>query len=381
LNRKSDKLLIIMNKNNPFHTWQLMLVKYKPETILNKLEGLIQDDGGIFKNDPAFKEFRSLSLQFRISLLLEWKRYGEALAWLCLETELNPENIEAQAMKEQLKKQLRFSTEGSVVSIQKRSEDLVSNWGPVSGMRRLKAIIERDIILPLQEREIYKNFNVSIPKGLLLYGPPGCGKTFIVKRIATLLQFHYFEISPSTIASTYVHGTQEKIKTLFETAKSKRPALIFIDELEAFVPNRERSDVSFHYQAEVNEFLIQLNNAHQNGIFVVGATNHLKMIDDAIKRPGRFDIKIFVGPPDIEARIDAFKSCLKNRPHNITKWLYIGEETENYTFAEITFIVKQTAREVSQKRKEAIDLNDLMKVIVNHPPELNELKLQTYYNQ
>lgn len=105
------------------------------------------------------------------------------------------------------------------------------------------------------------------------------------------------------------------------------------------------------------------------------------MIDDAIKRPGRFDLKLFVGPPDIEARIEAFKSCLRNRPHNINKWIYVGEETENYTFSEINFIVEQTAREVSHKKKELIDLNDLMKVIISHPPEFSDLKLQSFNNQ
>ena len=201
----------------------------------------------------------------------------------------------------------------------------------------------------------------------------------IVKRIATLLNFNFIEVSPSSVASTYVHGTQEKIKALFEEAKEKRPSLLFIDELEAFVPNRNRGDINFHYQAEVNEFLIQLNNAHQNGIFVVGATNYLNLIDDAVKRPGRFDLKLFFGPPDIEARIEAFKTLLKKRAHHITNWIYIGEETENFTFAEINFVVEQTARDVSQKGKDFIDLNDLMKVIVANPPEFDDLKLQSYH--
>jgi len=246
-------------------------------------------------------------------------------------------------------------------------------------MRRVKAIIERDVLLPLKEREICRNFNVSIPKGLLLYGPPGCGKTFIVKQIARLLDFKLYEISPSSVASTYVHGTQEKIRKMFDDAAQNKPVLLFIDELEAFAPNRTRTDVSYHYQAEVNEFLIQLNNAHQNGVFVVGATNHLNMIDDAVKRPGRFDKKLFIGPPDLEARIDAFKTHLQKKPHNITKWLYVGEETENYTFAEIQYVVDETARMVAASKKQFIDLNDLMKVIMQNPPELDEVKLQKYY--
>ena len=367
-----------MSKSNPFHAWQLLILKYKPATILQKLEELLQDDGGMFKDDPAFFEFRELSLQFRISLLLEWKRYGEALAWLCLVTEINPQNLEALAMKEQLKKQLSFSSEGNVVLVNKTANENIGNWGAVAGMRRIKAIIERNIILTLKERRTYKNFSVTIPKGLLLYGPPGCGKTFIVKRLALLLGFYFIEVSPSTVASTYVHGTQEKIKELFDEANKKRPCLLFFDEMEGFVPNRNRNDLSFHYQSEVNEFLVRLNDAHQNGVFVVGATNQLKLIDDAIKRPGRFDMKLFVGPPDLEARIDAFKTCLKKRPHKISNWLYLGEETEYYTFSEINFIVEQASREVAQKRKAVIDLNDIMKVVLNTPPENNEQTLQSY---
>jgi transitional endoplasmic reticulum ATPase len=366
------------NINNPYIAWQKYIVHHRPTEILQKLEELILDDGGIFKDDPYFQEFRELSLLFRIDLLIEWGRYAEALAWLCLETELNPTNVEAIAMKEQLKKQLNFSKDDGRVSIKNTSQKPLFNWGSVAGMRKVKAIIERDVILPLKEREFYKNFNVSIPKGLLLYGPPGCGKTFIVKRIAGLLGFKYLEVSPSTIASTYVHGTQEKIKKLFDEAAKNKPVLMFIDELEAFVPNRARTDVSFHYQAVVNEFLLQLNNAHSNGVFVVGATNHLNMIDEAVKRPGRFDKKIFIGPPDIEARIEAFKSILKQKPHNITKWLYLGEETENYTFAELQFLVDETTRIVASQRKNIIELNDLMKVVIQNPPEFTNEKLLQY---
>lgn len=367
-----------MKPSDVFYAWQKLILTKRPEFILKKLEKLIQEDGGIFKDDPFYKEFRSLSLQFRVSLLLEWKRYAEALAWLCLETEVNPTNLEARAMKEQLKKQLRFNTEENITTIKRKPKVSMFHWGPVTGMRRIKAIIERDLILPIKEPDLYRSLNVTIPKGMVLYGPPGCGKTFIVKRIAFILGFNFVEISPSTIASTYVHGTQEKIKAMFEDARKKTPCLLFIDELEAFVPNRSRSDVSFHYQAEVNEFLIQLNNAHQNSIFVVGATNHLNMIDDAVLRPGRFDIKLFVGPPDLEARIDAFKQQIQKRPHKISNWMYLGEETENFTFSEITYVVEQAAREAADQNKSYIDLNDIMKVVTKTPVQLTDENLRSY---
>lgn len=356
------------NVSDPYIAWQKLVVVKKQADILKKLEQLLQDDGGMFKNDPSFQEFRELSLLFRVDLLIEWKRYAEALAWLCLETEINPCNVGAVAMKEQLKKQLNFNHESGAVTVQRNFSDSIFNWGGVAGMRKLKAIIERDILLPLTERELYKERSISIPRGLLLYGPPGCGKTFIVKQMSRLLRFKYFEASPSSTASTYVHGTQMKIKKLFEDAEKQRPVLLFFDELNAFVPSRTRNDVSHHYQSEVDEFLVQLDKAHEKGIFVVGATNHLNLIDEAVKRPGRFDEKIYVGPPDLEARIEAFKVYLKNQPNNITKWVYLGEETEGYTFAEIRLVVEKTSRIVIKERKSFIDLNDLMKVIVAHPP-------------
>lgn len=365
--------------NDPYIAWQKYIVKHRQSVILKKLEEIIQDDGGIFKDDPFFQEFRELSLLFRIDLLIEWKRYAEALAWLCLETELNPSNIEAKALKEQLKKQLNFAKTDDRVIISNTENKRVFDWGPVAGMRRVKAILERDILLPLNERELYSKNNALIPRGLLLYGPPGCGKTFIVKQLAKLLGFNYYEVSPSSVASIYVHGTQKEVRQLFENAAKKKPSLLFLDELEGLVPNRSRTDVSYHYKAEVNEYLKQLDNAYENSIFVVGATNHLNMIDDAVKRPGRFDKKIFIGPPDLEARIDAFKSCLKNMPHNITKWIYLAEETENYTFAEIRKVFEETSRIVNYKRKSFIDLNDLMKVIVKNPPEFTDEKLQQYF--
>lgn len=156
------------NINDPYLAWQKYILKHRPAEILKKLEHLIQDDGGIFRNDPYYQEFRNLALMFRIDLLIEWERYAEALAWLCLETKLNPTNVEAIAMKEQLKKQLHFTKEENHVSVTNTSQTPLFDWGNVAGMRRIKAIIERDILLPFKEWEIYKNFNVSIPKGLLL---------------------------------------------------------------------------------------------------------------------------------------------------------------------------------------------------------------------
>lgn len=362
---------------DPYGVWQKYFMKHSQAKVLKKLEELIQDDGGLFKNDPSHIEFRKLSLLFRIDILIEWGRYAEALAWLCLETELNPKNYTAQALKEQLKKKLFLDSGSETISVRPKTTGSIFDWSGIAGMRKLKAIIERDILLPFKEPETYERYNLKLPKGILLYGPPGCGKTFIVKKLAELMEFYFLEVGPSTVGSIYVHGTQGKIKELFEDAHLNEPSLLFIDEFESFVPNREHSNLGHHYQSEVNEFLYQLNTAFDRGVFVVAATNYLHKIDPAIIRPGRIDKKIFVGTPDYEARIEAFKIYLGNSPHDVSRWDYLAEETEYYTFAEIEFVVSEAAR-VAKDKNIKIDLNILMKAVMDNPPYLNDNNISNF---
>lgn len=312
---------------------------------------------------------------FRIQLLLEWGYYREAMAWACLEQEFYPENKEILILKENIRSKIRNIPKQSARKT-KRSA-IIPEWGKIAGMRELKSILERDLISPFREKEIYGKYDLRIPKGFLLYGPPGCGKTFIAQQIAEIIKFNFVHVNPSTVASSYIHGTQLKIKELFDDAKRKFPTILFIDEFEAFVPDRNRMDVGFHYTAEVNEMLVQLDNAFKGGVLVIAATNYINRIDPAIIRPGRIDKKIFVGPPDFEARIEAFKMYLKDTPFDVKKWTYLGEETEYCTFAEIRYIVEEAKRKAKENLL-PVNLNHLMIAVKENPPALNEKELQKY---
>jgi transitional endoplasmic reticulum ATPase len=127
----------------------------------------------------------------------------------------------------------------------------------IAGMHALKEMLYHDVILPLQDKELYEQYQVSIPNGLLLYGPPGCGKTFIAQKFAKEVGYTYIELKPSDIASIYVHGTQEKIREVFTKAEQDAPTLLFIDEVDAVMPNRE-DNLGHSYASEVNEFLVQM---------------------------------------------------------------------------------------------------------------------------
>ena len=104
-------------------------------------------------------------------------------------------------------------------------------WQGVAGMREVKALLERDVILPLRNPELYERFKVNLPNGVLLSRPPGCGKTFIARKLSNILEIDFLEAKPSDLASIYVHGGQERIRALFDSAEKHAPALIFLDEL------------------------------------------------------------------------------------------------------------------------------------------------------
>lgn len=356
---------------------QRLLLQGKRADVLRFLEKQIDDDGGLFNFENGFQENRRLGWLMRIDLLREWNRFSEALAWTCLECEINPNNVTALALKEQLKRQLKLVTPKN--GNDKSQLQPMLNWDGVAGMRELKAIFERDIILPLREPDIYKLYKVSLPNGVLLYGPPGCGKTFIARKLSQVLNYNFREIKPSDLASIYVHGTQEKIGQLFADAKADTPCMLFLDEIEALVPNRSSDGVSYHYQAEVNEFLVHLNECEKNKILVVGATNLPNLVDPAVRRPGRMDKKIFVGPPDLEARSEALKLFMKDRPQTEIDFIYLAEQTECYTFAELEFLVNEAAREALGLRI-TIRTETILKSILNNKPAHNHQMIEKMRN-
>lgn len=333
----------------------LLIARNQRSSALKFLDKIIGSDYGLFRQDPIFLEQRQAAVHFKIDLLLEWKRTSEALAWLCLETEINSGNVLAQAMKEQLKRQLhlddfhRDQLGSSRLAVHPASKNPIQ-WEGVAGMRELKLVLETDVIMPFLEPDIYRRYRVPLPNGILFYGPPGCGKTFIARKLAAMLKYNFIELKPSDLASIYVHGTQGKIGDTFREAEAGGPTLLFFDEIDAFIPPRNRES-SHHYSAEVNEFLAQMNECAERRILVIGATNYLSRVDVAVRRPGRFDKKIYVGPPDLEARIEAVKLYMRERPQEEIDLITLLEDKQWYSFADLELIVNQAARDALQSRQ------------------------------
>lgn len=247
----------------------------------------------------------------------------------------------------------------------------------IAGMTELKETLYNDVIMPLKEKELYEKYKVSVPNGMLLYGPPGCGKTFIARQFSEEINFNFIELKPSDLASIYVHGTQEKIGQVFKEAREKAPTVIFIDELDAILPNRE-GDLGHHYASEVNEFLAQMTECNKDGIFIIAATNRPEKIDPAILRTGRMDKVIYLAPPDFEARLAMFKLFLIERPVDEDIDLdKLAELTVHYVSSDISFLVNEASRNALKERAN-ITQKHFEEAIGKFPPSISERQLKKY---
>jgi len=257
------------------------------------------------------------------------------------------------------------------------SVPLGKGFSAIAGMNDLKTQLQVEVIDALRNPEEYEKYGVTIPNGMLLYGPPGCGKTFFAKHFAEEVGFNFMMIKPSSLKSRYVNATQENIAKMFEEAEENAPTIIFIDEMNELVPNRE-SEVHEMAKSAVNEMLAQMDRTGEKGIFIIGATNYPHMIDPAILRAGRLDKKVYLSPPDFEARKAMFEMYLKSRPLDFgIDYEKLSNLTESYVAADIELIVNDASRN-ALKNKERISMNILINVINNINPSVPISELNKY---
>lgn len=282
--------------------------------------------------------------------------------------------IERQSTKRKILSQQQSDNTPTSSAIKKKGE----GFAAVAGMEELKQQMREEVIEPLHNPEEYHRYGVTIPNGMLLYGPPGCGKTFFAKHFAEEVGFNFMCITPATLKSRYVNATQENIAKMFKEAEENAPTVIFIDEMNELVPNRDDGNVHEMSRSAVNEMLAQMDRTGEKGIFIIGATNYPNMIDPAILRAGRLDKKYYIGVPDIEARMALFKLYLEKRPYDFgLDYQQLADMTQNYVSADIQLIVNDASRNALRQHSK-ITMEILKAAITNTTPSLSNNELRKY---
>ena len=253
----------------------------------------------------------------------------------------------------------------------KKTKKIGNGFADVAGMTELKEQLQSDVIDLLKNPGRAKELGLSIPNGLLFYGPPGCGKTFFAERFAEEIGCNYMYVLCSDVASPYIHGGQEKIANLFEEARKNAPTILFLDEVEAMIMDRNKHN-NVSEQGEVNEFLGQLNNCGAEGVMVIAATNEPTLIDPAALRAGRLELKYYIPQPDKETRIQLFKVGLKGRNTELgINYERLADLTENRVSSDITLIIDTAARIVFKGKTEKITQAIIEEAIAQIPPTVS----------
>jgi ribosome biogenesis ATPase len=188
-----------------------------------------------------------------------------------------------------------------------------TTWSDVGALSAIRSKLESSIIGPIRNPELYSDYGIRPAAGILLYGPPGCGKTLVAKAVANESRANFISIKGPELLNKWVGESERAVRALFTRARASAPCVLFFDELDALVPRRDDSQADSTARV-VNAMLTELDGVgDRSGIYVVGATNRADLIDAAMRRPGRFDTSLYVGLPTAEERVDILATLFRRQ--------------------------------------------------------------------
>lgn len=228
------------------------------------------------------------------------------------------------------------------------------HWSDIGGQHELKQKLTEVIELPLEANETFVKLGISAPKGVLLYGPPGCSKTLTAKALATESGLNFLAVKGPEIFNKYVGESERAIREIFRKARSAAPSIIFFDEIDAISGDRENASTSAAQQV-LTSLLNEIDGVEElKGVVIIGATNRPTEIDPALLRPGRLDRHIYVAPPDYEGRLEILGKCCKkfNLSPDI-KLEELAEITQGCSGAEVTLLCQEAGLSAIMEDKQA----------------------------
>ncbi|MBI2698759.1 MAG: AAA family ATPase [Mycobacterium sp.] len=210
----------------------------------------------------------------------------------------------------------------------------------VAGMADVKRQLELSLLGPIRNPDLMKAFKISARGGLLLYGPPGCGKTHIAKAVSGELGASFYQVGIADVLHRWLGESERSIRSVFDSARRNAPCVLFFDEVDALGHRRSALSGSSGMRTVVNALLEELDSAGSvnDGVYVLGATNAPWDVDPALRRPGRFDRTIFVGLPDAEARAGIVRYHLRDRPAAGIDLKGVAGRTEGFSGADLAHV-------------------------------------------
>ena len=229
------------------------------------------------------------------------------------------------------------------------------------GRIELETFFKDYVIDVVNNSEYYSRMGIEFPSPFILQGPPGCGKTYAVEKLIEYLDWPCFYIDSSSIGSSYIHESSKRISKVFDEAIEAAPSVIVIDEMEAFLSNRDTTYQ--HHLEEVGEFLRRIPEAKNNRVLVIAMTNMISSIDSAIRRKGRFDHILEVGMPSIKEIEMVVSAFLDKIPHSEIDISKVSKSLENYSMADVDFVLRESARLTAKEHKDEITQETFENVI------------------
>jgi SpoVK/Ycf46/Vps4 family AAA+-type ATPase len=242
----------------------------------------------------------------------------------------------------------------------------------LAGRPGLAAFFNEHIVDIILHRDRYKALGIEFPSAVILHGPPGCGKTFAVDQLVDFLGWPSFQIDASSVASPYIHETSKKVAKVFDQAMENAPSVLVIDEMEAFLADREMGS-GHHRVEEVAEFLRRIPEAVKNDVLIIAMTNRIDMIDPAIQRRGRFDhvIKVdFASEDEVQSLLDKLVYSLPTESDVDSKPL--AKVLAGRPLSDVSFVVREGARLAARAGKEKLDQANLLAALNSSPARERE---------
>jgi len=254
-------------------------------------------------------------------------------------------------------------------------------WSDIGGLERVKEDLREAVEWPLTMPDAFKRLGITPPSGILLYGPPGCGKTLLAKAVAKESNTNFISVKGPELFSKWVGESEKRVRELFRRAKQVSPSIIFFDEIDAMVPRRGLGYGEHVTEKIASQMLTELSGLEElHDVVVIAATNRPDMLDPALLRPGRFDRQILVPAPDGKARLKILEIKTKNMPLKKVNLKKLAKETENLSGADLDALCREAGMHALRENKKTkeVTMKHFEKALKEIKPSLNKRILEFY---